>query len=172
MAYQKIVIPLDMSANQNSQLHLLFRAMLRGNADPAEDLIARLREIEDARADFLADNEYADFRNMALRQIVEPMPVPLMWQLTLIVCCLGSISLIVFGIMERAGGAVIGGSAGFLAGVYIWYGLARDYATKRAMGRDERLQTIDRLVSMHLVSKKEAIDLKSKILAEFPVEVG
>jgi len=161
-----------MPANQDRALHLLFRTISRGSADPADDLIARLKEIEDARADLLADDEYAAFRSMVLRQVVERVRVPLAWQITLAVCCLGSIALIVYGVLKSGGGAVVGGGAGLVVGAYLWYGLKRDYAAKRALGRDERLRTIERLVSMHLVAENEAVDLRSKIVEAFPAAAG
>jgi hypothetical protein len=161
-----------MPANQDRALHLLFRTISRGSGDPADDLIARLKEIEDARTDRLADDEYAAFRNMVLRRLVERVRVPLAWQLTLAVCCLGSIAVIVYGVVKSGGGAVVGGGAGLLVGAYLWYGLERDYAAKRALSRDERLRTIDRLVSTRLVGENEAVDLRSKVLAAFPAGAG
>ena len=166
-----VVIPLQMPANQDKALHLLFRTISRGAGDPTDDLIARLKEIEDARTDLLADDEYAAFRSMVLRQVVKRVRVPLGWQITLAVCCLGSIAMIVYGVL-KSGGAVVGGGAGLIVGAYLWYGLERDYAAKRALGRDERLRTIERLVSAQLVAENEAVDLRSKVLAAFPAEAG
>jgi hypothetical protein len=161
-----------MPANQDRALRLLFRTISRGTDDPADDLIARLKEIEDARTDLLADDEYAVFRSMVLRQIVERVRVPLAWQITLAVCSLGSIGLIVYGVLKSGGGAAVGGGAGLVVGAYLWYGLERDYAAKRALGRDERLRTIERLASMHLLAENEAVDLRSQVLAAFPAEAG
>ena len=161
-----------MAANQDRALHLLFRTISRGSGDPADDLIARLKEIEDARIDLLADDEYAGFRSMVLRQVVERVRVPLAWQIMLAVCCLGSIALIVYGVFRSGGGAVIGGGPALVVGAYLWYGLERDYAAKRALDRDERLRTIERLVSMHLVAENEAVDLRSRVLAAFLAEAG
>jgi hypothetical protein len=160
-----------MPANQDKALHLLFRTISRGGGDPAGDLIARLKEIEDARTDLLSDDEYAAFRSMVLRQVIERVRVPLAWQITLAVCCLGSIALIVYGVL-RSGGAVVGGGAGLIVGAYLWYNLERDHATKRALGRGERLLTIERLVSMHLVAENEAVALRSKVVEAFPAEAG
>jgi len=161
-----------MPANQDRALHLLFRTISRGAGDPADDLIARLKEVEDARGDLLADDEYAAWRNMLLKQVVERVRVPLAWQLTLAVCCLGGLALIIYGALVGHGGAVAGGGAGLVVAAYLWYGLERDYAAKRALGRDARLQTIERLVSMQLVAKAEADELRSRALAAFPAETG
>jgi len=161
-----------MPANEDRALHLLFRTISRGSGDPADDLIARLKEIEDARTDLLEDDEYAGFRSMVLNQVVERVRVPLEWQILLAVCCLGAVALIGYGVLKSGGGAVVGGGAGLVVEAYLWYGLERDYASKRALGRDERLRTIERLVSMQLVAENEAADLRSKVLAAFPAEAA
>lgn len=161
-----------MPASPDKALHLLFRTISGGTGDPADDLIARLEGIEDARTNLLAEDEYAAFRSMVLRQVIERVRVPLTWRLTFVVCCLGSIALIVYGALQSSGGAVVGGGGGLVVGVFLWYGLERDYAAKRGLGRDERLRIIERLVSMHLVAEVEAVDLRSKVLAAFPAEAG
>ena len=151
-----------MSSSQDRALHLLFRAISRGSGDPMDDLIARLKEIEDARTDLLADDEYAAWRGMVLKQVVGRVRVPLEWRITLAVGCLGSLALIVYG--------NLGGGAGLVVGAHLWYGLERGYAAKRALGRDERLRMIERLVSMRLVGETEAAELRSKVLAAFVTE--
>ena len=153
-------------------MHLLFRTISRGAGDPADDFIALLKKIEDARTDLLADDEYAAFRSMVLSRVVERVRVPLEWQVMLAVCCLGSVALIVYGVFKSGGGALVGGGAGLVVGAYLWYGLERDYAAKRALGRDERLRAIERLVEMHLVAENEAVGLRSRVLAAFPPEPG
>src|SRR5947207_3350365 len=161
-----------MPANQDRALHLLFRTITRGSGDPADDLIARLKEIEDAHTDLLTDEEYAAWRSSVLNQVVERTPVPLAWRVTLAVCCLGSLALIVYGALLSERGAMVGGAAGLVVGAYLWYGLERDYAVKRSLGRDERLRTIERLVSMQLVAETEAVELRSRVCAAFPAEAG
>ena len=125
-----------MPANQDRALHLLFRTITRGSGDPADDLITRLKEIEDAHTDLLTDDEYAVWRSSVLNQVVERTRVPLAWRVTLAVCCLASVALIVYGAFLRERGAMAGGAAGLVVGAYLWYGLERDYAVKRSLGRE------------------------------------
>ena len=165
-------ITFQMAASQDKALHLLFRAISRGTGDPADDLIARLNEIEEARADLLTDDEYGAWRSMVLKQVVERVRVPLAWQFTLAICCLGALALIVYGAFVSSGSAVVGGGAGVVLGAYLWYGLERDYAAKRSLGRDARLRTIEQLVSTRLVTETEADELRSKVVAAFPADVG
>src|SRR5688572_30466569 len=109
-----------MSASQDRALHLLFRAISPGGGDPADDLIDRLKEIEDARTDLLADDEYAAWRGMVLKQVVGRVRVPLEWRITLAVGCLASLVLVVYGNVVNNGGPVIGGGAGLVIGAHLW----------------------------------------------------
>jgi hypothetical protein len=166
-AAQGRLLHLNMPGNRHKALQLLFRNISRGAGDPADDLIARLRKLQDARADVLTEEEYTAWRHRLLRQLVERVRMPLLWRITLAVCCLGLLGMIVYGIHRGGGGAVIGGAAGLIAGIFIWYGLERDYLDKRRLDRDARLEVIERLVQTQLVAEPEAAELRSKIRSAF-----
>jgi hypothetical protein len=161
-----------MAANEDRPLQLLFRTISRGRGDPAADLIARVAEIKEAKTDLLTDEEYDAWRGMVLNQIVERVRVPLLWQITLALGCLGSVAVIVYGILGGSGAPTVGGCAGLLVAGYSWYNLERDYLTKRRLDRTARLSIVDRLVQMQLLAESEAVVLRAKIVAAFPAKEG
>jgi hypothetical protein len=155
-------------SHHDKALRLLLRAGFLARPDPADDLIDRLKEIEDARTDLLTEEEYSAWRSTVLKQLVARTRVPLELQLMLAVTCLGSIAFIFIGLRSHSGGDVFGGSVCLCIGAYLWYCLEGNYLSKRKLDRSARLNILERLAEMHLINDNEVENLRSRILVEFP----
>lgn len=162
-----------MVTKEDRALNLSLRLIFPGGGDPAEDLIAFLTEIKDARANnVLTATEFEGWPEYVRKQIVERAYVPLSWRVTLALFFPASLSLVVYGIVGREGSCVAFGAGTLLMDVYMWYRLERHARARRRLGRDARLSVIERLVQGGVVSETEGVELRSAVIAAFPADTG
>ncbi|HSV14654.1 MAG TPA: hypothetical protein VLI90_10360 [Tepidisphaeraceae bacterium] len=153
-----------MAANQSRPLRLIF--------NPAKELAARLTQLEAARTDLLADDEYASWRSSMLSEITGRPRMPRSRQITLALCGIACVGLLVLGVFRQSRDAIIGGAAGLIGAALLWFTFAYQYSVMGHLDRDNRLSVIDRLVEMRLVAEPEAADLRAKVRSAFPAQAG
>jgi len=144
---------------------LLFRLIWPATPKPGKKhtLVERLTELREARHTVLAEEEYAAFRSTILGELATLPRMPISMLATLLACCLGAAALLGYSIYSGRQDFGFGAVAGFAGGLLIWFRLARNYAAKRALSREDRLEALNELVSKDLVSSEEAISLRARI---------
>ena len=152
-----------MAVDQEKALGLLFRAISPAAGDPAEDLVLRLREIRDAKGAVLTDDEYEEWRQGVIKQIVSRAPTPWAFRIALSLLLVGCIALAGWGVARGDGGMIIGGILGGVTCAVLWRGIERDYAAKRALPPSTRLAIVDRLLQEQLITEAEATKYRGQI---------
>jgi hypothetical protein len=152
-----------MAVDQDKALGLLFRAISPSAGDPAEDLVLRLREIRDAKGAVLTDDEYEEWRQGVIKQIVSRSPTPFAFRLTLPLFLIGCIGLAGWGVTRGDDGMVIGGILSGITCAALWRAIERDYAAKRALPPSTRLAIVDRLLQEQLITDPEATKYRGQI---------
>ena len=154
-----------MAVDQEKALGLLFRAVSPSAGDPAEDLVLRLREFRDAKESVLTDDEYEEFRQSVIEQIVRRVGVPRVYRVTLPLMLAGCIVLACWGVASGSYGSAVGGFVASAMCAIIWRNLERDYAAKRALPPSSRLAIVDRLLQEQLITEAEATKYRGQIEA-------
>jgi hypothetical protein len=144
---------------------LLFRLIWPPAPKPGKKhtLVERLTELREAHHTVLADEEYAAFRSTILGELATLPRIPISWLTTLLVSCLVAAALLGYSIYSGRPGLGFSATGGLAGGLLIWFRLARDYAAKRALGREDQLEALKELVSKDLVSSEKAISLRARI---------
>jgi hypothetical protein len=153
------------AVDQEKALGLLFRAMTPGACDPAEDLVLRLREIRDAKGCVLTDDEYEEWRQGVIKQIVSRAPTPWPFRIALPLLLVGCIVLASWGVARSDNGMIIGGVLAGIMCAALWRGIERDCASKRDLSPSSRLAIVDRLLQEQLITEAEAAKYREQIEA-------